>query len=310
MLNQVFMPRPLAARRRQQFAHHVPLVVARKNHAFLLDLAAFPVFFVLNLQVYKTGQDVEQVVRQQHLVPQVIGGVALDVLRHIVARAAVCRAFVEGQKGGARPLQARGHVHLVLADRKMHQRTALEGEQRLGLFGHRVHGQARGFVLQNGALHRLLEFALQLQRGHRQAIDEQHQVNAPCLGLGANFSQMRLAGPRAVHQLGHHTQAVLGVAGQRVGVQVVLGLELAQRQARIAVAQLVAQYPQRAKGAAVLVRGVGVGLAQLRGHQLQKLLLRIFGVVSAKLLPLRVLRCLHKAQRVFGVQGQFAVVFV
>jgi hypothetical protein len=308
------MPRPLNAHRRQQIAHHVPLVVAREDQAFLLVLAAFPVFLVLNLQVHKAGQDVEQVVRQQHLVPQVIGGVAVDVVRHIIARAAVVCAFVEGQKVGALPLQLGGHVHLVLAHRKVHQRTALEGQQRLRFFGHRVYRQARGLVLPNGAVHRLFEFTLQLQRGHRHAIHKQHQVNAPCLGLfGVTVSrlqQVRIRRPRAVHQLRHHTQAVFGVAGQRVRVQVVLGLELTQRQARIAVAQLMAQHAQRAKGAAVFVRGIRVGLAQLRGNQLQKLLLCILGVVGAKLLPLRVLRLLHKAQRILGVQGQLAVVLV
>ena len=310
VLNQVLLPRPLAARRRQQLAHRIPLVVAREDHAFSSVLAAFPVFFVLNLQVHKAGEDVEQLVRQQHLVPQVIGGVAVDVVRHIVARAAIVRAFVKGQKVGVLPLQLGCHVHLVLAHRKVHQRTALEAQQRLCFFGHRVYRQTRGLVLFDGTVHPLFEFTLELQGGHRHAIDKQHQVNAPCFCFGARLGKVSIRRPRAVHQLRHHTQAVLGVAVQGVWVQVVLGLELAQRQTRIAVAQLVAQHTQRAKAAAVFVRGIRVGLAQLRGKQLQKLLLRILGVVGAKLLPLRVLCLLHKAQRIFGVQGQFAVVLV
>ena len=314
MLDQVFVPRPLAARGVEQFAHHVPLVIARKDQAFLLVLAAFPVLLVFDLQVHEAGQDVEQVVRQQHLVPQVIGGVAVRVGGHVVAGPAVRRALVEGQENRVLALQPGRHVHLVLAHRKVHQRAAFEAQQRLRLFRHRVDGQAGRLVLAYGPLHRLLELGLQLQRRHRQAIHKQHQVDAPGFGLGScavlTLGLTRLACPRAIDQLRHHAQAVPGVAGQGVRVQIVFGLELAQRQPRIAVAQLVAQHAQGAKAAAVGVGGVGVGPGQLAGDQFEKLLRAVLRVVGAETLPLGRLRLLHKGQRVLRVERQLAVVAV
>lgn len=91
------------------------------------------------------------------------------------------RPLVKREKEGLIALQARGHVDLILAHREVDQRPALESEQRLGLFGDRVDRQAGGLVLADSLLHRLLELRLQLQRRHRQAVHEQHQIDAPRL---------------------------------------------------------------------------------------------------------------------------------
>lgn len=116
--------------------------------------------------------------------------------------------------------------------------------------------------------------------------------------------------PWAIDQLRNHAQAVLLVTRQRVGIQVMFRFELAQRKACVAVAQLMAQYAQRAEAAAIFVCSVGVSFGQLLADEFEELLLGILRVVGAKLLPLRLLRFLDKTQCILGVQGQFAVVLV
>ena len=46
--------------------------------------------------------------------------------------AAGVAALVEGEKRGARTIQACGHLHLAIAHGKVHQGATWEGEQRLG----------------------------------------------------------------------------------------------------------------------------------------------------------------------------------
>ena len=83
----------------------------------------------------------------------------------------------------------------------MDQRPALEGEQRFRLLGDRVLGQPGALILFDGVVHRLLEFRFQLQGGNRQAVDEQHQIDPPGLGLLAGLGQMLLGDIGAVDQL-------------------------------------------------------------------------------------------------------------
>ena len=310
MLNQIFVPRPFAARRADEFVHHIPLMVAREDQRFLAELPPLPIFALLDLQVYVAAQNRQQVGWHQHLVPQVIGGVLIHILGCIVARTAILGALVKRQEYGVRTFETRGHIHLVLAHGEMHQRTTLEGQQRFSFLGDRINRQARGFVLMNGVVHRLLEFGFQLQRCDRQTVDEQHQIDAPRLRLAARLQQMFIASPRRIHQLRHHAAAVLRVAGKRVGVQIMLGFELAQAEAHTSVTQLMAQHAQRAKGAHLAVRRIGVGFVQLLGNPLQQFLLRVVRVELAELLPLRVLRFLHKTDEIFRIKCQRAVVML
>jgi hypothetical protein len=111
----------------------------------------------------------------------------VHVFRHIVAGTAILRAFVEGQEIGIFAGQPRCHLNLVLAHRKVHQRTALEAEQRFGLFCHRINWQARRLVLLDCTIHRLLELGFQFQRGNWQTIHKQHQIDTPGLGLATYF---------------------------------------------------------------------------------------------------------------------------
>ena len=150
------------------------------------------------------------------------------------------------------------------------------------------------------AVGRLLELRLEFQRGHRDAVDEKHEVDAPRLGLQPGGGEFGLGRPRAVDQLGHDAQAVLRVAGEGVGVQIVLGFKLAEEETRAAVAQFVAQHAERAEGAHRLVGREWIGLVELFGDALEKLLLGSGRVERAELFPLLGLGVLHEADDVLG----------
>ena len=125
-------------------------------------------------------------------------------------------ALVEGQEARGRPVQPGRHVDFAVADREMHQRAAGEGQQRLGGLALGA-GEAVEAILVDRVVDALREVGLQLDRGHRQAVEEQHQVDAV------------LVVQRVAH-LPHDAQPVGGVAGEDVGVHGQRRLELRQRQ--------------------------------------------------------------------------------
>ena len=96
----------------------------------------------------------------------------VHVYRGIIPRAAIMRAFVKRQEESVVAFQTCRHIDLILTHREMHQRTALERQQRFWLLGDRVHRQARGTVLLHRIVYRLLKFRLQLQRRNRDTVDE------------------------------------------------------------------------------------------------------------------------------------------
>ena len=146
------------------------------------------------------------------LLPEV--GRAVPARRvHRVARRAVV-ALVEGQEHGRRPVQPGRHVDFAVAHGEMHQRPAGKGEQRLGGLALGLR-QAVEAVLVDRVADALREVGLQFRRRHRQAVEEQHQVDAV------------LVVQRVAH-LPHHAQPVGGVAGEDVGVDGQGRLELGQ----------------------------------------------------------------------------------
>ena len=194
-------------------------------------------------------QDVEPALPRPDLFPQVGGGEACGVGR--VAGAAVVAA-VEWQEHRDRARQPGRHHHLGLADREMHERPAREAEQRLQqpAFGLRVAVVA---VLVHRVVDGLREVGLQLHRGHREAVEEQHQVQRGLRVVGR------------VRDLAHHAQAVGLVVGARRGVQRQRRLELGQHQ-RLAQAQHLhapAQHVQRA----ALVQALAHPLGQHPGQR-------------------------------------------
>jgi hypothetical protein len=98
VLDEVFLAGAFGAGCFDELADDVPLVIAGEDHRLLLILPAVPVLLFLDFEVNEAGEDVEQVVGQQHFVPEVVGGVAVDVLRRFVARAAVFGSAIERGK--------------------------------------------------------------------------------------------------------------------------------------------------------------------------------------------------------------------
>ena len=218
----------LAPGRVHQRAHRLKLVVAREDHRFLLHLAALVVALLLDLQVDEPRQQVEEAVPLQHLLPQV--GRAIGAPRRVgrVAGAAVA-PFVEGQEVRRRPCQPRGHEHRFGVHGEVHQRAALELEDRLARI-------AVLLVLPARLFHRLAgERVLQLQRGDGDAVQAEGDIE-------------RLLRARREVQLPGQPQAVRGVARLQLRVELVRRLEVGRVQRPPIALEAMAQRRQRAVG--------------------------------------------------------------
>ena len=93
----------------------------------------------------------------------------------------------------------------------MHQRPATESQQRLTLA--RRHQWAVEAVLLLGVLQALFEARLELQRCHRYAVEKQSEIESALIAV------------RAVDQLWHHPQPVLGITLDELWVKVMVRLE-------------------------------------------------------------------------------------
>ena len=176
MLNQIAVAWPFGAGGIDQLIDHFPLMVTREDHRLLGHRRAIEAFLGLLIQMQKPPQHLEPCIGLQQALPQIAGGVLAVIRRLRIARAAFRATKVERQEEGVFTRQLGGHRHFVLAHGKVHQRAALESQQRLGLARQWVFDRAVVTVLALGVFHRLLELAFQLQRGGGDAIDEQHQI--------------------------------------------------------------------------------------------------------------------------------------
>ena len=166
VLDQVAPARAVGAGVGQQPAHHVELMVARPDLGPSLPAA------LLVLRLHHLGvvlQDVGEAPPGQHLPPQVVDRQPVRVGR--VARAVV-PAPVERQEPRRLAGETGAELHLALVHREVRD-AAPELEQLLA----RV---AILLVLQHRVVRRLLgETVLQLEREHRQPVDEQPDVQRP-----------------------------------------------------------------------------------------------------------------------------------
>ncbi len=166
VLDQVRPAYPVGFGVGQQAAHHVELVIARPHLRPPLP-AGLVVLLLHHLGVVL--QDVGQTLPWQHLAPQVVDRQPVRVRR--VARAVV-PAAVERQEPRPLALEMGAELHLTLVHREVRD-AATELEQLLA----RV---AILLVLHHRVVRRLLgEAVLQLEREHRQPIDEQPNVQRP-----------------------------------------------------------------------------------------------------------------------------------
>ena len=172
--------------------------------------------------------------------------------------------------------QARGHTYHFGIHRKMHQRTTLEGEDRLA----RV---AVLLVLAHRILYPLAgQRVLQFQRHDGDAVQAQRDVQ-------------RLLGARREVELAGQTQTVGGVAGFKLGIQLVRRLEVGGAQGSPVTLEAV---PQRGE------RAVGVHpLAQVR----ENLLAGPVAVQRLELRPRLRLRFTDEGEHRSGKNGALAV---
>ena len=280
VLDEVGVAGALHPRRGDELGHRLPLVEAGEDQPFLGRLLAVLGDLLHPFEVNEAAEDVQPRVALQHPFPEVRRAVA-EFVRRVAGCAVV--AEVERQEAGRAAGQLGRHVDLIGADREVNQRPALEGEQRLGLLGRRVLRRPVLAVLGDGVLHRLGEVGLQLGGGDRDAVDEEHEVDAALV-------------MQRVVDLPHHPQAHLGVAGGDLRVVPVGRLELAQLEAG---ADRLHRMAEDGNGA------VGVHDA---ADALQQQLLGAAVVPVLELGPLRRLRLLEVPDQVLGEERQLAVV--
>jgi hypothetical protein len=125
-------------------------------------------------------------------------------------------AFVERQEIGERTNELRRHHHFGVTHREMHERTAREGQQWLHGLSLRC-GMSVEAILVHCVLDGLGEVRLHLHRGDRQAIEEQHQIDAVLIREG-------------IAHLSHYPQPIGVIAGEYVAVHGQRRLELGEVQ--------------------------------------------------------------------------------
>ena len=215
VLDEVVVARALAAGGVHQQADRLELVMAGEDHGLHPDLAPPVVALLVDLQVDEAGEEVEQAVGRQHLLPQVCRAV---VPAGGVGRVAGCalESLVERQEFRRFAGQPGGHEHRLGIHGEMNQCASLELEDRLT----RV---PLALVLAPSVLDGLAgERVLQFQRHHRNAVQAQRDVE-------------RLLGVRREMELAGKSQAVGGIASLEFRIQIVRRLEV-RRAKRSAVA--------------------------------------------------------------------------
>ena len=217
VLDQVAPSRPVRRGIGQQPAHDVELVVAGPDLRALLPAG------LLVLRLHHLGvvlQDVGEALAREHLAPQVVG---LDAARVGRIAGAVVPAPVERQEPGRLPLEMRAELHLALVHGEVGH-AAAELEQLLA----RV---AVALVLLDRVGRRLLgQVVLQLEGEHRQAVDEQADVERPLRVVAAvakladdgeavlreAFPRLRVSGRRRAVEQVQVVRAVLDAVAQHV----------------------------------------------------------------------------------------------
>eukprot|EP00825_Cyclidium_porcatum_P027307 TRINITY_DN2935_c0_g9_i1.p2 TRINITY_DN2935_c0_g9~~TRINITY_DN2935_c0_g9_i1.p2 ORF type:complete len:279 (-),score=25.20 TRINITY_DN2935_c0_g9_i1:519-1355(-) len=170
-----------------------PLMEARKDQSFLFRPVALEVDNVLLLHIDEVVEDAQPGVALTNLFPEVAYWV-FAVLAIRIASMAV-PTLVEGQEEGVLPSQLRRHLDFRIRHRKMYDCAPLECQERLLTVCLEVDWQPVSFILLNSSIGRLCEVGLHLNRGNRNPIDEEYQVN-------------RVLVCRVIFELRHNAQPV------------------------------------------------------------------------------------------------------
>jgi hypothetical protein len=264
--------------------HALPLVESREDHRLLELRLALRVLHLLALQQHEAVEDAQPLIARQHPLPQPCHRVLAVLARRVAGRTVV--AAVEGQKPSGRAVEPRRHADVAVAHRKVNHCAAAKRQQRFNAAGAIAARRAVVAVLLHRCFYRLREVGLQLHCRHRQAVDEEGQIDA--IGLVQRVCELR-----------HHAQAVGGVARDHGRVAVVLRERLAHRQrASAGHREAAAQHFDRA---AVLV-------LQRLDQPVEHRRLSAGAVHRFELLPRLGLAVTQPASHVLGVERAGAVV--
>src|SRR5258706_857001 len=192
--------------------------------------------------------------------------------------------LVEGQKSGRRTGKLRRHVDFAVTDSEMHGCTAGEVQQRLDTLplGSRIAVEA---ILVDGVVDALGEVGLEFGGGHREPVEEQHEIEAVLVHGG-------------VTHLPHHPQPVGGIAGEDVRVHRQRGLELGQCDG-LAESDQFHALTQHIEGAPII---------ELLADAVEQHTLRTSTVVLGERLPPHGLRRLHPREQIRREKSAGAVV--
>ena len=197
MLNEIVSAGAVGLHIGQQLGHHVQLMIPGEDHALGFDFAGLFVPLLLQMEVFL--QDLQQAILAQHVLPQVGGVIAVRVdgvapAAHVSGPIA---ALVERQKIGLGSFQPGGHVHIGQVHSKVNEHAIFELENR-------VLARPIESILLDGVGGVLPgELAFQLHRHHRDAVEEQDNVDAVLTAQGV------VELPGAVKDVG----GILGLTG-------------------------------------------------------------------------------------------------
>ena len=257
---------------------------AGEDQALLVVNPAFGVFHLPALQQHESMEDAQPVVPLHDPVPKITDRVFTFRSGWIAGSTVI--APVEGQEKCGLTGQSGGHVDFRIGQGEVHHRAPPEAQQWLHAARGRTLGLALHPILLPGGLHRLGEVGLDLHRGHRQAVDEEHQIDGVLVVQG-------------IAQLPHHAQAVGGVAGSHRLVAAVFRFGLTHGQG--------ARTRHRKAPAKHLQGAAGPG-GQRFDQPVQHRGFRIRAMNPAQLLPGLRLGIPKPADDILGIEGAGTVI--
>ena len=165
--------------------------------------------------------------------------------------AAPSSPWLKGRNTVAGPSSFVTMCDFAVAHGEMHQRAVGKRQQRLGGLALWAAAAVKA-ILVDGVADALGEIGLQFDRGDRQAVEEQHEVDAVLVVQG-------------IMHLPHHAQPVGGVAGEDVGIDGQRRFELRQLQRLLQAEQFdaVPQHVQRAALVELIAQAGQQGFAGL-----------------------------------------------
>ena len=171
MLNQILLAGTFFQDSRLKFASHVQLVIARKQTPLQLFLV---VAFVNQI----TSENFQPAFTLPDFFPQIRRHVSVGIRR--VSLGSVV-AFIEGQELRLRTFQPRCHADFATTHSEVNHRTTGKRQQRFRVLSLRLRVTVQPILIDR-IVDALSEIGFQFDRGDRDSVQEQHQINAVLIG--------------------------------------------------------------------------------------------------------------------------------